>query len=214
MNNNQVSFTSKIKFVDSAQFSMLKKKNYIGYRHNEPNILKAPEFYSTEIRTCTGGGLINPYSEAEGFHFWDDLTNKKKFSILIHSLFRFVKNPERGFLVGSKELAGSKYSIEQFQNFKKVFLEKVKNVTLFEKHRNTNSETNFHYNLDTDTWTICASFREPDSNKIKYVKNIKDLKSCYENISIADGDRLFIGKKEIKPADAPEIFRTSSLQQI
>ena len=209
MKNNSVSFTSKIKFVDRQCFCMMKKKNYIGFRHDEANILKAPEFYSTEIRTCTGGGLVNPNVEAEGFHFWVDLTNKKKFNILANSLFRFVKNPERGILLGSKDLknANSKYSIEQFQNFKKVFMEKVKNITLFEQHRNTNSQTHYHYNLDTDTWTLCSSFMVPGSGKVKYVTKLNDLRECFVNISIADGDRLFIGKKEIKFSDAPDIFK-------
>ncbi|MBS5802863.1 MAG: hypothetical protein KIC80_07615 [Brachyspira sp.] len=210
MKNNSVSFTSKIQFVDRQCFSMLKKKNYIGYRHNELNILKAPEFYSTEIRTCTGGGLVTPNVEAEGFHFWDDLTNKKKFNILVNSMFRFVKNPERGILLGSKELNNvqSKYSVEQFQNFKKVFMEKVKNITLFEQHRNANSQTHYHYNLDTDTWTLCSSFMVPGSGKVKYITKLNDLRECFVNISIADGDRLFIGKKKIKFSDAPDIFKT------
>ena len=85
-NNSSISFTSKISFVDRTAFAMLKKNNLIDYTHQSSNILKADEFYSPGIRTCTGGGLVNPLVEAEGFHFWDDMVNAKKFPQLINVL--------------------------------------------------------------------------------------------------------------------------------
>ena len=206
MDNTSISFTSKIRFVDRPVYKMMKKANYIDFHHNSSNIMKAKEFYSEEIRTCTGGGLVSPSIEAEGFHFLDDKVNNKKFPMIVNSLFRFVKNPERGLLIGSKELKGNPYSIIQFENLKKTFLERVKNVSLFQKHRYTNSESYYHYSLDDDTWTILSAFRREDSPKYNVVKSLRDLRECFEKISIADGDRLFIGKKEILPEDCPEIF--------
>ena len=206
MNNNSISFTSKIRFVDRPVYAMMEKSNLIGFRHNVPNILKDKTFYSEEIRTCTGGGLVNPFKEAEGFHFWDDLPNKKNFDILINRLFRFVKSPEHGLLVGGKDLKNSPFSMEQFLRFKKVFLERVKNVSFFQKHNYEYSETHFHYSLDTDTWTLCSSFLDSNPDRYRTVNKIADLRKCFDKISIAEGDKLFLGKKEILPDDAPDIF--------
>lgn len=206
MNDNSITFTSNIHFVDRKIYSKLVKKNSIGYWHNVSNILKADEFYTEGIRTCTGGGIVNLFKEAEGFHFWDDKTNEKNFAKIVNSLFRFVKNPQRALLVGSKELEGCPYSIKQFERFKKVFNERIKDVTLFERHRYENSQTHLHYSLNTDTWTIFSQYRKSDDGRCIQVKNLKNLRECFCHIKIADGDRLFIAGKEISPKDAPDIF--------
>lgn len=209
MTNDSISFTSKIRFVDRPVYKMLKKNNFIDFRHDRPNILKSGEFYSEDIRTCTGGGLVNPGCESEGFHFWDDMTNKKKFPELVNSLFRFVRNPQNALLVGSKDLKGNPYSLEQFARFKKVFLERVKNVSLFQQHKFLNSETHYHYSLDTDTWTLCTSFQEKSGGKLKFIKKPEDFLKAFDSVSIADGDRLFVGKKEVLPSEYPELFKTT-----
>lgn len=207
MENSSVSFTSNIHFVDRIAYNKIKKRNSIGFWHDVPNILKADEFYSEGIKTCTGGGIVIPFKEAEGFHFWDDMTNKKKFPDIVNSLFRFVKNPQRALLVGSKKLDDSPYSIEQFERFKKVFTERIKNVSLFERHRYENSQTHYIYSLNDDTWTLFSEYQKGKNIRYNQVKNLKALKECFENISIADGDRLFINNKEITRADAPELFQ-------
>ena len=207
MENSSVSFTSNICFVDRIAYNKIKKRNSIGFWHTVPNILKADEFYSEGIKTCTGGGIVIPFKEAEGFHFWDDMTNKKKFPDIVNSLFRFVKNPQRALLVGSKNLDDSPYSIEQFERFKKVFTERIKNVSLFERHRYENSQTHYIYSLNDDTWTLFSEYQKGKNIRYNQVKNLKALKECFENISIADGDRLFINNKEITRADAPELFQ-------
>lgn len=207
MENSSVSFTSNICFVDRIAYNKIKKRNSIGFWHTVPNILKADEFYSEGIKTCTGGGIVIPFKEAEGFHFWDDMTNKKKFPDIVNSLFRFVKNPKRALLVGSKNLDDSPYSIEQFERFKKVFTERIKNVSLFERHRYENSQTHYIYSLNDDTWTLFSEYQKGKNIRYNQVKNLKALKECFENISIADGDRLFINNKEITRADAPELFQ-------
>ena len=209
MTNDSISFTSKIRFVDRPVYKMLKKNNFIDFRHDRPNILKSGEFYSEDIRTCTGGGLVNPGCESEGFHFWDDMTNKKKFPELVNSLFRFVRNPQNALLVGSKDLKGNPYSLEQFARFKKVFLERVKNVSIFQSHKFLNSETHYHYSLDTDTWTLCTSFQEKSGGKLKFIKKPEDFLKVFDSVSIADGDRLFVGKKEVLPSEYPELFKST-----
>ena len=207
---NQVSFTSKIQFVDPYHFLKIRKGDRIGYKHNEVNILKSPLFYSEDIRTCTGGGLVNPQIEAEGFHFWDDLKNKKNFNLIMNSLFRFIKNPKQALLIGSKEINSNPLSTEQFQKIKQIFLERVPNITIFEKHRFRNSESHYHYNLKDDTWTICSTYNRPNNLTQNTIKTIADLKNCFEYIQISPQDKLYINNKEIIPKDYPDIFQTKN----
>ncbi len=201
-----ISFTSNIKFVDGYHFLKLRKGDRIGYKHNEVNILKSNKFYSEGIRTCTGGGVITPYLEAEGFHFLDDLTNKKNFNILINSLFRFVKNPKHGLLIGSKELDKYPLSTEQFQKIKQIFKQRIPNLTIFEKHKHINSESNYYYNLENDTWIIYSTFRKPNELNSHTIKNLEDLKECFESIQISPQDKLFINNKRISQIDNPTMF--------
>ena len=208
MKNSNISFKSNIRFIDRNTYNKLKKTNHISFWHDRPNILKATEFYSEGIKTCTGGGIINPQKEAAGFHIWDDKTNKKNFNTIIASLFRYIKNPERALLIGSKELKDDKYSIEQFKNFKQVFQNKIKNVTLFEQHNFENSQTHYHYDSETDTWSLFSEYQKKPNGNYFQIKNLKRLKECFKNISIAEGDRLFIGNKEITVKEAPELFNT------
>lgn len=207
MNNSNVSFTSKIVFIDGKTFFKNKNKGqYIGYTHTEPNMLKCPNFHSEAIRTCTGGGIVNDgKKEALGFHFWDDKTNKKNFIDIVVKLFRWMPEGNRGILIGSKDLKGNDYSVEQFQRFKEVFLRRLDAVTLFEKHKNQSSETNYQYSKDTDTWTLATSYVDKNG-KYKYIKTIKDLREAYENIKIADGDTLILNNKVVTPKDAPDFF--------
>lgn len=206
MQKSSITFTSKIQFVDRKAYNLIKKSNSIGFWHDTPNILKADEFYSEGIKTCTGGGIVHPFVEAEGFHFWDDNTNKKNFPKIVNSLFRFVKNPQRALLVGGKDLNGNPYSIEQFYKFRKEFIERIKNVSIFEKHNFENAQTHYHYSLKDDTWTLFSEYRKKENGRYYTVKDIKSLKECFNSISIADGDRLFLGGKEVLSKDAPEIF--------
>ena len=208
MNNNSPSFTSNIRFVNSAYYKMLAKKNYIDFRHNAPNILKADEFYTEGIRTCTGGGLVSPGIEAEGFHLWDDKINNKNLPVIINSMFRFVKNPQRGLLIGSKDLDLNIYSLPHFKKLKYEFSKRIKDISYFQTHTFENAETHFQYSLKDDTWNICTLYREDAESRLKAAASLKELLTCFRKIFIADGDRLFIGKKEILPKDCPELFTT------
>lgn len=204
--SNNITFKSNIKFVTGREFNKNKNKGlYIGYQHNCPNILKADKFFSMEIRTCAGGGIIDETGEAIGFHIWDDKKNNKNFHDIIVKMFRYIKKPERGLLVGSKDLKSNPYSLKIFKNFKEEFTKRIKNLSIFERHKYKNSETHFAYSKQDDTWLICTSYITNDK-KLKHIKNINDLKEAFETIKIAKGDRLFIGKNEITVEDCPEFF--------
>lgn len=210
INDSKISFKSNIRFVAPGEFRHISRcaKN-IGFTHDEKNIVKANEFCSVDIRTCTGGGLVTPNNEAEGFHFLDDRTNNENFPKIISTLFSYVTNPERGLLIGSKELKWHPYSTEQFQNFKNLLLERVKKISIFEEHRYGSSESHYHYSLDTDTWTLCSKYWINDGKLLKghTVASVPDLLESFEHVSIAPGDRLFMGKKEILPQEYPQLFR-------
>ena len=209
MQNNNISFTSKIRFVPWKTFSKMQKKNEILYFHDTPNILKADEFYSMDIRTCTGGGLHKPSTqEAEGFHFWDDRVTNKKANDNVISLIRFVKNPERGIILGGKRLDENPLSIPLFNKFKQLISERINNnLTVFGIHKNAYGQTHYHYDKKTDTWTICSEYIKSEKGPQRAVNSLGTLRNAFEEISIAPGDRLFIGNKEILPKDAPDIFK-------
>ncbi len=207
MQNNNVSFTSNIRFVPWKVFSKMEKKNAILYYHDTPNILKADEFYSLDIRTCTGGGLTKQSTgEGEGFHFWDDKITQKKANDNVISLIRFVKNPERGLVIGGKRLDENPFSVPLFYKFRDMIKERVQNLSEFCIHRFEDSQTHYHYDTKNDTWTICTEYRKTANSPQRAVNSLATLKNAFEKISIAPGDRLFIGEKEIQPKDAPEIF--------
>lgn len=207
MQNKDISFTSKIQFVPWKTFEKITNKNKILYFHDTPNILKADEFYSTDIRTCTGGGLTKPFEEAEGFHFWDDRITQKNLNNNVVSLFRFIKNPERGILIGGKNLDSNPLSIPLFNKFKQTISDRVKNLSVFGIHKFENCQSHYNYNTKTDTWTICTEYRKNDNSMLRSVNSLNTLKNTFEEISIAKGDRLFIGNKEILPENAPELFK-------
>ncbi len=207
MQNNNVSFTSKIQFVPWKTFTKMQKKNEILYFHDTPNILKADEFYSLDIRTCTGGGITKPSTgEGEGFHFWDDRITRRKANDNVISLIRFVKNPERGLILGGKKLDSNPLSIPLFYKFRDLISERVQNLTQFCIHKFENSQTHYHYDTKNDVWTICTEYGKTDKSPMRAVTSLGTLKNAFEKISIAPGDRLFIGEKEILPSDAPELF--------
>lgn len=209
-NNQNISFKSNIKFISPLKFRKYHDKGYyIGFLHNQSNLIKGDNFYTEAIATCTGGGLVNPKNEAAGFHIWDDKVNLKNMHDILVKMFRVVKNPERALLIGSKEMNGSPYSLSIFSKFKEAFLKRIPNVTLFEKHLYRRSATNFHYSVKDDTWLISTLYI-PEAEKLivapKHVKSLKTLREAFENIKIAKGDRLFVGNKEITPEIAPDLF--------
>lgn len=196
---NNISFKSNIKFVPIELERLNLRGKEIGFLPGEQNCIKASEFVTYGIKTCTGGGLVIPGQEALGFHYLDASFSK------FFKINKFIKDlgsqiqPERGLLVGGKRAAlfGYIFSIRNFKTFKKGLEKLTKNLSIFECHKYPFSQTGFHYSLENDTWTLCHSFIN-EKGAIDYVKNLDDLKKCYKKIQIADGDRLFIGGEEIK----------------
>lgn len=205
--DNSISFKSKIKFVKNTEFFMNHNKGqFIGFRHDVPNILKSDRFYTEAIRTCTGGGLVNPQKGALGFHLWDDKTNKKNFEKISMTMVRWLPSAERGILVGSKKLLSSPYSIEQFSRLKEFLSNRIKKISMFECHVHDDSQTHFSYSLKDDTWLLSSTYIDKDTGEYVLVDTIEKLRKAFAKIKIADGDSLFIAGQNVTRLDAPDFF--------
>ena len=207
--DNNISFKSNIRFVSPKTMLRLNQHGdeIIFW---EKNVIKSPEFYSWNIKTCSGGGLISPNKEAAGFHVLDDKIHYKANKNIVNYMFSQIM-PERALLVGSKDVAkyGYKYSVKAFNKFKKAIQKRVKYVSVFERHTHEYSQTHYHYSLKNDTWTLCHQYLDKNK-KEHYVKSIDELKNCFKTIYIANGDRLYIGRKKITPQKHPELFQEKS----
>ena len=202
--NNQVSFKSRIQFVPFAKFAdTIHDAAKIDFG-NCYKFVKEDKFFSTEVRTCTGGGFVEPLKNAMGFHILDSEYN----NIAVIPWFeRFVNfNAENGLLIGAKDLPDEvyKYSMPNLKKIKKYMLSKKINLSVFGPHALRKSQSHFHFSLPDDTWTLCTQYYE--NNNLKEISSLKDLVFCFKNISISPKDTLFIGDKEITPKDCPSIF--------
>lgn len=57
MQNNSITFTSNIKFVSRSAFDLIKGGDRIGYKHNEPNLMKAKEFIPNKSEPAQAADL-------------------------------------------------------------------------------------------------------------------------------------------------------------
>ena len=167
------------------------------------DIVLADEFKTFSVRTCEGGLTKNSQAEgALGFHYLDDETNYNNIGKFLKLIFELNPNPDRAFLIGGKNLLGSKYSIPNMNIFLEVFKIKIPNLTYFCEHAHPYSETDFHYSKKEDTVTICSMFRPQKEALEQYVSSGQDVLNCFKKVHIADGDVLMINGKEV---DAEQI---------
>ena len=211
---NEVTFKSRINFVNRIQYDKIEKDNYIKFLElnkkvsqiptlfkkepmcNRTDILKSQDFYTEGVRTCTAGGVINTKTgEAAGFHIFDNLYNDENVDEILENIFDKVKNPDRALLLGSKLLKCSIYSIPIFQKIYDGISKRIKNVTIFREHVFPFSESNLNYSLKDDTWTIQSMYRPFYTHKEFDVESMDDLYKCFKEIKIADGDTVEFNAK-------------------
>lgn len=190
-------------FVDKETFVRTAKGKQIT-PENRPAAF-ADEFYSPTIRTCTAGAIVSPNSEAYGFHIFDgEKTSETVSKRLNMDVFLFDNPPQRALVIGSKKHKSRPYSQKNFDAIKKCLEKHMDNVTSFEEHTDLFGQSNIHYDLKTDTYTILTQFfRE---GKEECVRTLKDLLSSFKKIKIAQGDELFVGKQQITKESCPKIF--------
>jgi hypothetical protein len=76
--------------------------------------------------------------------------------------------------------------------------EKISKLSVFQEHADELSETDFHYDVKTDTYTICSRGFDRKNEKIISVNSLEDLLKRYRKIHIADGDILMINGEKIR----------------
>lgn len=218
---SDVTFTSRINFVDRKAFENFRKGDYVDFRTNNEltaldmitlravekltggkikhprlDVLKSDEFFTEEVRTCTAGGVVDTKSgKAVGFHIYDSLDNFNKIGDVLENIFGNVETPDRAVILGSKNLKSSIYSIPIFQKLLKGISERVPNLTVFKEHTLPFSESNMHYSLKNDTWTIQSMYRPLTDYKEFDVSSQEELNKCFKEIKLANGDIITFGEK-------------------
>lgn len=116
----------------------------------------------------------------------------------INRLFQIVPNPDRAFLIGGKTLTGAEHSMEQFNAFEKVFKERVPNLTMFKEHVLPYSESDIHYSVAKDTWTVHTMFKPLTDWREYDVLSVESLNNNFKEIKMANGDILQIMGEEVR----------------
>lgn len=209
--DNSIAFKSKINFVNLNTFEEVVGGQKI--HHLSRDILKASSFYSYDIRTCTGGGVVSPNKhEACGFHILDCYENNVNLNKIIKKIFKYAKvdKPERALLIGGKLTSSAPLSLQNFKEIKNKLKDKIHKITLFEEHNSFLGQSSFHYDLKTDTWTILSQYAHKEERGTE-VLTPELLKRAYKKIKIADGDELYINRKKVLKTEFPEFFESSTI---
>jgi hypothetical protein len=107
---------------------------------------------------------------------------------MLDAIFELVPNPDRALLLGSKKLKFSPYSIPIFDKILEGLSKRIKNITVFREHIFPYSESDLHYSLKDDTWTIRSMFRPLTDYKEYDILSKETLEKSFKEIKLADGD--------------------------
>jgi hypothetical protein len=200
MNVDKISFTSKINFVDAKTFYNVCVGRYIDFSDAKTSIVKADEFYTEAVRTCSAGGLHRSATEENlGYHIYDGIKRSTPIEYFVNDMFSRIKNPDRALLLGGKRLRfNATESMKRFHELKNTLFERVKNVTYFEEHAIPDSESNLCYINHDDTWYINTVFKDYKTGKDMCVDTLEKLLKAFKHISIAKGDTLYINDNQVK----------------
>ena len=197
----EVTFTSRINFVSQSAYKKVVKEGdkYIPFhiygwgKYSEV----ADSFHTEEVRTCAAGG-IKGKKKSLGLHVRDSKVNLDNIKNIYNSFKQDLgEKPERGLLIGGKELWNSGYSLPVFKELKSLFTKDTNKVSIFQTHTNKGAESNIHYSAKTDTWTINTQIFNNETGSNEDVLTKDRLKNAFKKIVIADGDTLCINGKEI-----------------
>ena len=59
------------------------------------------------------------------------------------------------------------------------------------------SESDIHYSVKDDTWTIHSMYRPLTHYKEREVTSIEDLNEAFKSVKLAEGDSLYINGNKI-----------------
>jgi len=192
--NNNISFQSKINFVDINKFTQKRYSElgkYVDYDIDSPLFIKGDVFYTDSVKTCTAGGLTDGKTKALGFHWLDNEENFLHIDQMCNCIFDIFKNKNiNGLIIGGKKIKGREYSLETIDQVIDYFTKKINNLSIFQEHIDKYGSTSYIYNLKQDTWTLSTGYID-EKGKYHCAQNLDDLKKCYRQITIADNDTLY-----------------------
>jgi len=195
-----ISFTSKISFVDSRIFRKEADSLFSGKGEVDDDVVvsKDPQF-AENVRTCTAGCLVNDKNENAFFHFYH-YQRGDYWETTKETLKNF--NTTKGLIIGAKSNADPNYpdigkdSIKVFEEVEQTVDQALPNVSIFKNYRYSDGSTDILYNPEKDEYLISSD-----------VDDISDLERTFKEISIAPNDELFVNGKKISPKSYPSIFR-------
>ena len=134
-NSNNLSFQSKIRFVPRRVFM---DKEFLPFvdcqKRTEPlfkSMIKDKDFYTLDVRTCTGGGLVDS-DGVLGFHIFDCQENIDRVGNALANIIDFrTRNNKSALLIGSKDIPSRRDSLPLFDRIREV-VESFVSPSIFE----------------------------------------------------------------------------------
>ena len=217
--DTKVSFKSRIQFVDYKSFKRIIRHgcDFIDFKSEPGSIIKSPDFYTMDIRTCSGGGIVkpsrsffSPFKKALGFHILNNRENSKSVLQKIEDSLDFT--PKNCLLIGGKKLycKNGQYSLPNFDKLKSFMDSLIPDFSFFRQQRYLYGQTHLHYYIKDDVWTLCSEFNGKNNIKgpaNKCVSSLEDLIKHFRTIHIGAKDSLFIGNRQVLKSDAPDFFK-------
>lgn len=190
MHVDNISFKSRILFVDAKTFEKVKRGNYIPWGEYTQFIQKANEFYTDSIRTCTAGALINTKTaKAIGFHVHDCLENFRNINEYMTAMIEYLK-PDKCLIIGGKKyISHNPFSLPIFSSVKKQLGKNIENITVFERHVPVCSESDLFYSMKEDAFYIHSHFLDRQGKNHR-VSSEEELKKCFKRYRISQDDEL------------------------
>lgn len=197
--DNNISFKSDIVFVNRSRFTMLTRRarsKYVDF-DIKPIMTYANDFYSEAVRTCSGGGITDSKVKSGGYHIYDCFSTIDNLEQINNEIINGFNPAEtRGLVIGGKNLEGRLHSVGITEGIIDFLKNKISALTYFCEHLQVGEESDFHYNLLRDTWSICTTCFD---NKIgfSFVNKLEDLPLFFRHAHLAEGDRLFMGTEDV-----------------
>lgn len=188
MSNNQVSFKSRIVFMNSDKFFKITKdiRSTSKYPWTYKEIVRSDRAYTNNVQTCTAGGIIveKPFKKREVvmFHLCppeEETPENSDFQAIVNSFLKMLgkDKPVQGFILGSKR--SFPYSLALFEKIEGFFKELSIPYSKF-KVQKFEDWSHIAYDGKQDTWFV-------NSSNVKASDGLHDV---YGDVLISSKDTL------------------------
>lgn len=198
--DNQISFTSNIKFISRNDFNLLPLKrleqsgNFAGYtrprfQERVESSVIANEAYTDGIYGCIAGTIIEKNMLMFHLNPVPYLDTPQIIDDYIKNYINATKQDKerlKGLLIGGQIL--SERSNKLFEYLKNLFTNHKINTSFFEGQYH--GRTGVYYSQEKDTYFINAQNRYD-----RDILTIEELKDHFEKIKISKQDQLFLNGK-------------------